>query len=87
MVDLTEQRRLQAVERKVREWEAKQLIINRLAHEINNPLAAMMFTNHLLGTHSDLSDDARQLVQSTAEMLDRISDVVRRVLIESRPAD
>lgn len=87
MVDLTKQRRLQAVERQVRVWESRHLLINQLAHEINNPLAALMFTIHLLGTHADLSHDARELVQNAGEMLDRISASVKMVLAESRPVE
>lgn len=41
VVDLTEQRKLHAAERKLREWESRHLLINQLAHEINNPLAAL----------------------------------------------
>ncbi|HWG20630.1 MAG TPA: response regulator [Terracidiphilus sp.] len=85
MTDLTEQRRLQAAEAKVREWESKHLLINRLAHEINNPLAALVFTVHLLSTH-ELSEDARELVRNADQMLDRVDKVVRMVLAESRPA-
>lgn len=85
MVDLTRQRRVQAAEQKVHEWESRNLLINRLAHEINNPLAALVFTTHLLGTHADLSEDARDLVHGAGDMLDRISTSVRRVLLESRP--
>lgn len=87
MVDLTKQRRLQAAEQQVREWESRHLLINRLAHEINNPLAALVFTIHLLGTHPDLSRDARKLVDDAVEMLDRIAASVRMVLMESRPVD
>lgn len=87
MVDLTRQRELQAAEHKVREWESRHQIINQLAHEINNPLAALTFTNHLLATHSDMSDDARELVRNSTEMLERITASVQRVLIESRPVE
>ena len=87
MIDLTEQRRLQAAERKVREWESRYALINQLAHDINNPLAALTFTLHLLGTHPDLTPDARDLVGNAAEMLGRVSDAVKKVLVESRPAE
>ena len=87
MVDLTKQRRVQAAEQQVREWESRHLLINRLAHEINNPLAALTFTIHLLSTHADLSTDAHQLVRDSIEMLDRLSASVSRVLVESRPVD
>lgn len=87
MVDLTEQRRLQTAEQQVREWESRHLLINRLAHEINNPLAALTFTIHLLGTHADLSNDALDLVRNADEMLDRIAASVKMVLMESHPVD
>jgi DNA-binding response OmpR family regulator/PAS domain-containing protein len=82
LVDLSEQRRLRDAEIKLHDWESKHVIINRLAHEINNPLAALMFTLHLLETHSDLSHDARELVRSASEMLDRVTAVVKKVLAE-----
>ncbi|HWE85577.1 MAG TPA: response regulator [Terracidiphilus sp.] len=86
MVDLTKQRRLQAAEQQVREWESRNLLINRLAHEINNPLAALMFSIHLLGTHANLPSDANELVRDADEMLVRIAASVKRVLMESRSA-
>jgi PAS domain S-box-containing protein len=87
IVDMTKQSNLRTAERKVREWEARNALINDLAHEINNPLAAMVFTIHLLRTYSDLPNDARELVEKAGEMLNRISDSVKRVLIESRPVE
>ncbi len=87
MVDLTKQRRLQAAEQQVRDSESRHILINRLAHEINNPLAALMFTIHLLGTHADLSNDAHELARNASEMLDRIAASVKMVLLESRPVD
>ena len=85
IVDLTQQRKLQTAEQKVREWESRHTVINRLAHEINNPLAALMFTLHLLRTHSGISEDARALILDAGEMLERINKSVQEVLIESRP--
>jgi ActR/RegA family two-component response regulator/signal transduction histidine kinase len=84
IVNLLEQRKLTTVERKVREWESRHAIINHLAHEINNPLAALMFTVHLMGTHSDLSNDMRELVSNAEEMLQRVAAVVKQVLAESQ---
>lgn len=83
IVDLTEQRKLLHAEQKLKSWEARHLIINRLAHELNNPLAAMTFSLHLLGTHDNLPNDTRSLLEDTVGMLDRISETVRRVLQES----
>jgi len=51
---------------------------------VNNPLAGLFFTNHLLSTHPDLSSDMKKLVNDATVMLDRISATVRKVLIESR---
>ncbi len=82
VVELTEQRKLYAAEHKLRAWEARYMLINHLAHELNNPLAAMTFTVHLLKTHPDLSGDTRKLVEDASGMLDRISSTVRKVLEE-----
>ena len=84
VVDLTEQRRTLAVERKLREWETKSTLINHLAHEINNPLAALMFSTHLLGTHPALTDDMNTLLRDIEGMLSRVVKTVQRVLIESK---
>jgi len=84
ILSLLEQRRLTTAERKVREWESRHAIINHLAHEINNPLAALMFTVHLMGTHSNLSHDMRELVNNAEEMLQRVAAVVKQVLAESQ---
>jgi PAS domain S-box-containing protein len=83
IVDLTEQRKLLHAEQKLKSWEARYLIINQLAHELNNPLAAMTFSMHLLGTHDHLPNDTRSMLKDTRIMLDRISETVRRVLQES----
>jgi PAS domain S-box-containing protein len=84
VIDLTKQRRLREIERKIRDTQSRHLLINQLAHEINNPLAALVFTLHLLGTHSDLSTDARELVQNADVMLNRLSETVKKVLVETR---
>jgi nitrogen-specific signal transduction histidine kinase len=82
VVNLTEQRALHLAEQKVKIWESRYLLINHLAHELNNPLAAMTFTLHLLSTHPSLTEDTRILVQETSAMLDRIANTVRLVLEE-----
>ena len=83
VVNLTEQRRAQAAEQKLKEWESRHVLINNLAHEINNPLAALVFTVHLLTTYPDLPEDVRQFVSDASDMLTRVSSTVQRVLIES----
>jgi PAS domain S-box-containing protein len=84
MVDLTEQRKLHAAEQKVRAWETRYALINELAHELNNPLAALTFSLHLLATRPDLSEDTLKLVKDANNMVDRIATTVRRVLVEVR---
>jgi signal transduction histidine kinase len=74
---------LHAADQKLKSWEARSRLINLLAHELNNPLAAMTFTLHLLRTHSDLSQDSLSLLNDAVAMLERISTTVRRVLVES----
>ncbi len=83
VVDVTEQRKLHAADEKLKAWETRYKLINLLAHELNNPLAAMTFTLHLLRTREDLSDDTLSLLQDAASMLDRVSATVSRVLVES----
>jgi ActR/RegA family two-component response regulator/PAS domain-containing protein len=83
VVDLTEQRKVHSADQKLKAWESRYKLINLLAHELNNPLAAMTFTLHLLRTHSDLSDDSLNLLTDAVTMLDRIANTVRRVLVES----
>lgn len=80
VVDLSEHRRLSEVERVASELRAKSALVNQLAHEINNPLAAMTFTLHLIKTHPDLSKEMKKLLDESSEMLDRIAVSVRAVL-------
>jgi len=61
-LDLTEQKRVVAAEQKAKDLEAKYQLVNRLTHEINNPLAAMTFTLHLLNTSPDLPKSAQKLL-------------------------
>jgi PAS domain S-box-containing protein len=84
MVDLREQRKLHAAEQKVRAWETRYALINELAHELNNPLAGLTFSLHLLATRPDLSEDTLKLVKDARNMVDRIATTVRRVLAEIR---
>ena len=83
VVDLTEQRELHETDQKLKAWETRYKLINELAHELNNPLAAMTFTLHLLRTHPDLSEDTQHFLDDAVGMLDRIATTVRRVLAES----
>jgi ActR/RegA family two-component response regulator len=85
-LDLTEQKRAVAAEQKAKALEVKYQLVNRLAHEINNPLAAMTFTLHLLNTYADLPKSVQKLLEDTTDMLVRISASVSRILIENPPS-
>ncbi len=84
VVDLTEQQKLHQAEQKLRAWETRYALINELAHELNNPLAALTFSLHLLATHPDVSEDTLKLITDATIMVDRIATTVRRVLVEVR---
>jgi CheY-like chemotaxis protein len=83
VVNLTEQRKLHAADEKLKAWETRYKLINLLAHELNNPLAAMTFTLHLLRTQDGLTEGTVSLLDDAVEMLDRISTTVKSVLVES----
>lgn len=87
MVDLREQRRVLDAERRTRELQSKYALINQLAHEINNPLAALTFTLHLLKTYRGLPDDVCRFTEEASEMVDRISGSVQAVLAAARTSD
>lgn len=80
VVDLSEHRRVFAAEQRANELQAKASLVNQLAHEINNPLAALTFLLHLLNTHPEIPRDVSKLVTDATDMLARISETVRTVL-------
>lgn len=83
VVNLTEQRKLHAADEKLKAWETRYKLINLLAHELNNPLAAMTFTLHLLRTQDGLTEGTVNLLEDAVVMLERISTTVKSVLAES----
>lgn len=80
-IDLTETRRLREAEHELR---ARTKIINRLAHELNNPLAALTFLLHLVQTQDGLPASVHKLLQDAYEQLTRVSETVRKVLEETK---
>lgn len=79
-VDLTETKQLREAKH---ELLARQKIINQLAHELNNPLAALTFLLHLAMTHQDLPSKHLELLQEAIFQLSRISDTVREVVAQT----
>lgn len=51
-----------------------------IAHEINNPLAAITNLFYLLRTHASLDDDARQIAEMAERQLERVSHITRQTL-------
>ena len=51
-----------------------------IAHEINNPLAAITNLFYLLRTHASLDDDARQIAEMAEQQLERVSHITRQTL-------
>jgi signal transduction histidine kinase len=51
-----------------------------IAHEINNPLAAITNIFYLLRNHPSLGDDARRLADLAEEELERVSHITRQTL-------
>lgn len=51
-----------------------------IAHEINNPLAAITNLFYLLRTHPSLNDDARQIAEMSEQQLERVSHITRQTL-------
>ena len=51
-----------------------------IAHEINNPLAAITNIFYLLRNHPSLSDDARAYADMAEQELQRVSHITRQTL-------
>ena len=84
-IDLREHHKAEAAERQTRELKAKNTLINHLAHELNNPLAALMFLLHLLSTRPDVrTEETSHLLLQATHQLERISHTVRQVLTASQ---
>jgi PAS domain S-box-containing protein len=81
LLSLSENRRMASAERRAHELRLKSTLVNQLAHELNNPLAALTFVIHLLGTRSDVeTDETKKLLTTACELVERISGTVQRVL-------
>jgi signal transduction histidine kinase len=84
-VDLREHYNALAAEQKARELQAKNELINQIAHELNNPLAALTFLLSLLSTRPDIvTGESRSLLRQASEQLDRIAQAVREMLAASQ---
>lgn len=80
-VDLTETKRLREKEE---ELLARQKVINQLAHELNNPLAALTFLLHLAKTTEDLPEKHMGLLDEAMTQLNRVTETVREVVAQTK---
>lgn len=78
--DMTQQKQAESALREAETRAAVAEITANLAHEINNPLAAIVNAVYLLGRSPSLDDDARDLVQMAASSLERVTNISRRML-------
>lgn len=82
-IDVSEANRLRQIKH---ELEARQKVIHQLAHELNNPLAALTLLLHLVMTSGELAPDTREILGEAVLQLNRISDTVREVVAQTREA-
>lgn len=82
-VDLSETKRLREAEE---ELLTRHKVINELAHELNNPMAALIFLLHLARSMDGLPPQHADILERAMIQLGRVTDVVNQVMAESRPA-
>jgi PAS domain S-box-containing protein len=81
VVDLTDRKRAEQAEDDKRQLAAKQSVINQIAHELNNPLAALIFLVETLRMKTGTDDpEIREMFAQISEMLARIAALTRAVL-------
>ena len=83
VVNLTEQKRAAEAEQQARQLEARGRLVNRLAHDINNPLEALTNLLYLLRGDTALNPQAAEYVAKAGVALDRINGTVEALLAEA----
>jgi len=87
--DITSQRLAEEALRRNDRLAAMGKVAGIVAHEINNPLAAITNTFYLLRNHPSLDDDARYFASLAEEELARVSHIAKQTLSfyrDSQPA-
>jgi signal transduction histidine kinase len=80
---MSERKRLREAEQ---ELLARQKVINQLAHELNNPLAAVTFFLHLAMTSEGLPPKHVEMLEEAMFQLGRVSNTVRQVVAKTNAA-
>lgn len=78
--DITQQRLTEAALHEAETRAAAAQITATLAHEINNPLAAIVNGVYLLGRNQSLDSEARDLLNTISSSLERVTNISRRML-------
>ncbi len=78
--DITAQLRAEEALRETEKLAAMGRVAGIIAHEINNPLAAITNTLYLLRNHPTLDDTARQFADVAEQELLRVSHITRQTL-------
>jgi PAS domain S-box-containing protein len=78
--DITAELRAEEALRETEKLAAMGRVAGIIAHEINNPLAAITNIFYLLRNHPSLTDDARSYAEMAEQELDRVSHITRQTL-------
>jgi two-component system NtrC family sensor kinase len=78
--DITQQKKTENALHEAETRAAAAHITATLAHEINNPLAAVVNTIYLLGQNRSLDDEARELLKVSSDSMERVTNISRRML-------
>lgn len=78
--DITAELRAEEMLRETEKLAAMGRVAGIIAHEINNPLAAITNIFYLLRNHPSLSDDARAFADMAEQELERVSHITRQTL-------
>jgi two-component system, NtrC family, sensor kinase len=78
--DITAQMRAEEALRENEKLAAMGRVAGIIAHEINNPLAAITNIFYLLHDHPSLDDNAKQLAQMAEQELQRVSHITKQTL-------
>jgi PAS domain S-box-containing protein len=78
--DITAQLRAEQALLEAEKLAAMGRVAGIIAHEINNPLAAITNLFYLLRTHPSLDEDAHQIAEMAEQQLDRVSHITRQTL-------
>ena len=78
--DITAQMRAEEALRESEKHAAMGRVAGIIAHEVNNPLAAITNIFYLLRAHPSLNDEAKQLADLAEQELQRMSHITRQTL-------